>query len=329
MAYRFRLDEPIQKEFRRIGAEQIERARRQLAANADPATEVHNSRKCIKRVRALLRLGREGLGEAVFRAENARFRAIAAILAPARDNHVLVEAVTKLEADVDCDATRSGLGSLKALLVKEPTTEQSGHARAGMIEEALTALDLAQRRFRRLNLAPDEVSILTAGLTRSYRRGIKSLDAAYADQGDEAFHQWRKSVQAHWRHMQLLQRTWPALIEARVAAARELSQILGEDHDLALVRQRLESLAPGTLDLEATDRIGSMIAKRQQTLRAAAEPRGRMIYAEHPKAHGQWAAAVWEAAVARDRTETSQVEPLTSKPDKIRAKTSSSAAAES
>src|SRR5262249_47698860 len=85
MAFRFKIDEPIEKGFRRVGAEQIEKARRQLSANADPAAEVHEARKCMKRARALLRLGRNGLGETVYRAENAQLRSIAQSLSGARD----------------------------------------------------------------------------------------------------------------------------------------------------------------------------------------------------------------------------------------------------
>src|SRR5262245_44083642 len=98
MAFRFKLNEPVQKAFRRIGLEQIERAERELSAGENAEVATHETRKCIKRVRALLRLGRPGLGDTVYRAENARMREIAALLAPARDSDVLVQTLTKLEA---------------------------------------------------------------------------------------------------------------------------------------------------------------------------------------------------------------------------------------
>jgi hypothetical protein len=300
MAFRFRLDEPIERDFRRIGLEQIQRARRQLDANVAPETEIHEARKCIKRIRALLRLGREGLGEKIFHTENARFRAIAAELAPARDDHVILQTILMLEAE-SSDEARAALARLKALLLEHGNG--SSEERGKRISDANTALNRASRRFNRLTIEPDDFSTLAKGLTRSYRRGLKWFASAYAENNDEAFHEWRKSVQAHWRHMSLLSRIWPALFEARVAAARELSQILGEDHDLAILKGRLAALHPGALSEDDTQEIERMIQARQLTLRLAANPRGLLLYAEKAKAHGRRIVALWEGASALRRQE--------------------------
>jgi hypothetical protein len=304
MAFRLRLDEPIQKGFRRVGLEQIERARRELAANRDPAAEVHEARKGMKRLRALLRLGREGIGDAAFRTENARFRTIARRLAPARDSHVLLQTVAKLEAAEEAaDASiRAGLAHLRAALLARQSAEPADTG--AEIAEAAAELERAARRFRRLRIEPDDIATLARGLTRSYRRGLEWLNAAYAENDDETFHEWRKSVQIHWRHMALLTRMWPAMIESRVAAARELSQILGDDHDLALLHQNLAGLADGGLSRRETANIESLIRRRQKALRAAARPRGQLIFAERANAHGRRIVAVWEAAVARNRAES-------------------------
>lgn len=309
MAFRLRIDEPIEKGFRRIGAEQIERARRQLAASADPATEIHEARKCIKRIRALLRLGREGLGEAVFRAENAHFRSIASCLASQRDDHVLLQTIVKLAAE---DGERAGpaLARLKeAVLARRP--EAVADPDAGR-RDADAALARALRRFRRLRIQPDSFATLELGLVRNYRKSLRCRDAAYAANTDDAFHEWRKCVQTHWRHMTLLSRAWPALFDAHIAAVRELSQILGDDHDLALLKARLAALAPGALSAEETRDIEELIQARQRALRRAAKPRGAMIFAERPKAIGRRLAAVWESAVAASRDESRAEEPLPS-----------------
>jgi len=302
MAFRLRLDEPIEKGFRRIGAEQIERARRQLEAHRDPAVEVHEARKCLKRVRALLRLGREGIGEATFRSENARFRAIAKRLAPARDNHVLLETLTRLEAERSEGPLGATLGRLKAALLSEASQGPAG-SRAADAGLAQAELAKALRRFRRLTIEPNDFATLARGVTRSYRRGLEWLGAAYAETTDEAFHEWRKSVQTHWRHMALLVRMWPEMVEARVAAARELSQILGEDHDLSLLKHHLAELGDGALSRAERGSVEALIRERQRVLRAAARPRGQMIFAERPKAHGRRIASVWDAAATRLREE--------------------------
>lgn len=298
MAFRFKVDESVKKSFQRIGLEQIQRAQKQLDANVAPETGIHEARKCIKRIRALLRLGRDGLGDQTFRAENARFRAIAAQLAPARDDHVILQTALMLEADAG-DEARAALARLRAAVLAHADGVLT--ERGGGLAEASSALERAARRFRRLAIEPDEFATLAKGLTRTYRRGLKWFADAYARGDDEAFHEWRKCVQAHWRHMALLSKAWPAMFEARVALARDLSQLLGEDHDLAILKARLAALPSESLskaDIEEIERIAS---DRQQALRRAARPRGQMLYAEKAKAHGSRIVALWQAALARAR----------------------------
>lgn len=298
MAFRFRLDHPIEKEFRRIAVEQIERARRQLAAGADPASAVHEVRKGLKRLRALLRLGRKGLGETVYQAENARYRAIAADLAPARDDQVTLETIVKLAA-LTGDSARPALERLRAAVLAEmrPDAGDVGQRMAA----AGAALARAERQARRLRLVPPTFATLEAGLVRTYRRALAAREAAYAEPSDEAFHDWRKSVQTYWRHTALLSRAWPALFEVYVAAARELSQTLGEDHDLAILKARIAALPPGAVAAADADQIRGHIEARQAALRRAARPAGERLLAERPKAHGRRLAAIWEAAVAERR----------------------------
>lgn len=303
MAFRFKLGEPIEKGFRRIGADQIERARAQIAAGADPVTEVHEARKAIKRVRALLRLGREGLGEAVFQTENARFRAIAVQLAPARDTHVINATLIKLAADAPADLAAS------IARFKEAAIEGGNGAQPlADVARPLADLERAQNRFRRLRLSPDTFDTIQRGMVRNYRRARKLAAAAYEERDDETFHSWRKGVQAYWRHMQLLSRAWPEQFDAGVAVARELSQILGDDHDLALLAARLAAVPDGAL-AEADRRvIEHQIRTRQERLRRAAHPRGALIFAETPKAFGRRIGAIWHAGVAKHSIDAALVE---------------------
>jgi CHAD domain-containing protein len=298
MAFRFKLKEPTQGGLRRIGLEQIERAEAQLTAAGDKVRAIHETRKGLKRIRALLRLVRPGLGDEVFRTENARFRSIAAALAPARDSVILAETVAKLES-------LTGLVSNAALAaVKKIIAEDTSDARStedSDIKSALVKLGAAKRRFRKLALEPPEISTLERGLATGYRRGKRAFAAAYAEESDEGFHEWRKCVQQHWRHMALMSRAWPAHFDARVQAARSLSQILGEDHDLSVLVDFVRGLPPQRLPAKLALEIERLARGRQAELRNAAEPRGRQLYAEGAKGHGRRIGRLWKAAQDIDR----------------------------
>ncbi|HEX2842955.1 CHAD domain-containing protein [Hyphomicrobium sp.] len=321
MAFRLKLGEPIEQGFRRIAVEQIERAQSQIRAKKDPAAEVHEARKCMKRIRALLRLGREGLGDDVFRAENARFRLIGLALAPARDDHVMIETIVKLMTSEEVGHATHALARLKAAILVQRA--QNAISIGTGLAETDTELERALRRVRRWQITPDCFSTLERGLVRNYRRGLARRQRAYQENTDEAFHDWRKSVQALWRHMSLVSKAWPAHFDAHVALARELSQILGDDHDLAILREKMRALPPSALSLEDRQEIESLLETRQQALRLATKPRGDMLFSERPKAHGRRIATVWKAAVERDPTDDLAEEPEVQK--RPRAKTAAPA----
>lgn len=304
MAFRLKIGEPIAKSFRRVGVSEIERARRQLAADSDPATTIHEARKCLKRIRALLRLGRKGLGEEVFRSENEAFRSIAQSLAPARDAHVLLQTIAKLSAE-DGAQTAGMLARLKDAILANTSPASVSDGAADARAEADVALARAARRFRRLRLTPDSFATLEHGFVQNYAKGREWFDAAYADGEDESFHEWRKRVQALWRHLALLSHSWPALFATYIEATRELSRVLGDDHDLALLRAELRALPAGGLSRKEAQALEALIADRQARLRRAAHALGKKVFAERPKAIGRRISAIWDAAAEAERKDAS------------------------
>lgn len=313
MAFRLKLNEPIQKGMRRIGLEQIERAETLLAEAGDPETAIHETRKALKRIRALLQLAREGLGEAAFRTENARYRTISGLLAPSRDSDVLFATVTKLEGSVG-PVTSTALAALKKVIVEE--RERNETARDERVREAQLKLVTAKKRFRRLTLKPATFDTIEAGLVRAYRKAKHAFTAAYAAGGEEVFHEWRKTVQLHWRHMALVSNAWPDLFKARVEGARALSQILGDEHDLDVLAAFARSLPPDRLSPLHVREIEQRTAERQKHLRMLAEPRGHQLFAEGARGYGRRVAVMWSAAeqIAQSSEEETEAAPARREP---------------
>ncbi len=206
MAFRFKLTEPFEAGVKRIAREQIERAQCQLKGSGDAVVAVHETRKSLKRLRALLRLVRPALGESGFRGENARLREIGRGLSGTRDRHVLIETIAKLEANAP--SGRKALAeSVREALHTENGLDSSAVEAAAM-KQALGRLAEAKKRFAHLQLSGSGFEIVGPGLEASYRKARRNFRKAYAEQSDEVFHEWRKGTQQHWRHMVLLSRSW-------------------------------------------------------------------------------------------------------------------------
>ena len=98
MSYRLKVDEPIAKGVSRIGLEQIGMAASRLVRRDDMAAAIHDTRRCLKRLRALLRLARSGLADSTYKREANRLAAIGRVLAGARDQYVMQETLQELNA---------------------------------------------------------------------------------------------------------------------------------------------------------------------------------------------------------------------------------------
>src|SRR3954470_9303141 len=90
--YRLRAQEDAADGVRRIARGQTDLAIEHLdESSGDGAEAIHEARKAFKRLRALVRLSRDALGDEVYRRENAAFRAAGRRLSGVRDAAVMVE----------------------------------------------------------------------------------------------------------------------------------------------------------------------------------------------------------------------------------------------
>ncbi|HKD57876.1 MAG TPA: CHAD domain-containing protein [Hyphomicrobiaceae bacterium] len=291
MTYRFKLQEPIGQAVRRVGLEQIEIATAKLAATNDIATAIHDARRCLKRLRALLRLIEPGLAEAQYRREAARLAGIGRLLSRARDLDVMRQTLGKLECRFD--ALPAGATDRLATFLAHSQDHASGPDGR---RQALVRLEQSKRFFATKAAATIELGHVIEGLGRAYRKARKAFRQAYRAPHEEAFHACRKRVQLHWRHMALLSRGWPEALSARASEAKEVSRLLGEDHDyavlLALARERGKSILRAE-DLEA---LTALCTSCQSELRAAARPRGDRLFAEPVKNLESRVALYWVSA---------------------------------
>jgi hypothetical protein len=136
---------------------------------------------------------------------------------------------------------------------------------------------------------------LRPNLQKTYGRGRKALAVAYAQPTPENFHEWRKRVKYHWYHSRMLERIWPDVMSGYGKSLKTLSSLLGDDHDLVVMRETLlndPDTFGGKRDLQV---LLGLIERRQTELRTRAETLGQRVFAEKPKAMGQRLESYWEA----------------------------------
>lgn len=279
--YRFHRDESAADGVRRAARGRIENALERLGNGLhkdDVASAVHETRKDLKKVRSLLRLSRGGLPPKQYQRENKRYREAGRLLSSTRDAEVKLQTLRALREHYGPDVPT--VEGLELLLRAEVERLASGNGDGGLdarIEAAAAALEGGERKLDRLNLEKRGWKLLEPGLVSSYRRGRAGLGLVGEQPTSEAVHEWRKGVKDLWYHLRLLRDTWPEGLDGPIGQASDLSDLLGDHHDLTV-------LAETVLAQEREGRaLLAFVERRQGELIDAAMPIGRRLYAEKPQ----------------------------------------------
>jgi CHAD domain-containing protein len=287
--------EPLAREslgsgHRRMALGQLDVAIDALEGNeleASPEKRVHEARKALKRLRALLRLLQDELGEQTYARESELLRETGRSLARARDGAVLLSTLDGLVARHPGRlASRRGVLRLRARLQQE----RDGAAERALAGAAAPAGALGQLRAMRVRVGDwrlpegDGGRAIEPALEGLYGKGRRRMRRAARAKGEarrmRTLHEWRKRVKD-------LRYAAEMLGASKVAGrADDLGELLGEEHDLAVLAERVRSEAqagaPGALGRSTRRLLLKLIAKRRRRLRKRALRDGERLYARKP-----------------------------------------------
>ncbi|HTD09196.1 MAG TPA: CHAD domain-containing protein [Solirubrobacteraceae bacterium] len=276
---------------------------------ADAATTVHEVRKALKRLRALLRLLEHQLGGPELARESQALRNTAQRLSGARDAEVMLATLNALIARHPRKlARRPAVRQLRKRLLAEQARVE--HITLG--EPIARAVLMAElQRFRRQVLAwqlahRPGIALVESDLIRLYTQGRKRHLRILRSKGNQTIplHQWRKRVKDLRYAAEILQRRDTAKrshaqqrLRQLARRADTLSELLGQDHDLALLAQNLHTAdkrphsrdgrpeGPRTWRMKPKTRklLLKAIAKRRRELQKRALRDGARLYRHSPR----------------------------------------------
>jgi CHAD domain-containing protein len=217
---------------------------------------VHEIRKCIKRIRAALRLIRDAAGRRHYRRENYYFRDINRNLSEIRTIAVMIETLNKLGGeglDEDYGKLQHYFSALKDKIVYRLCEQEN---RLMNVREMLHRGKESLGRIA----AGNSIDILLAGFVRVYRQCLKCMMAAMEEPGAAGLHEWRKKVKYMYYQMQILKPLLPDDFLVYESQLDKLSEYLGSDHDLEELECSLSGNKPAPGNIRKT-----MSAKRKIT----------------------------------------------------------------
>jgi CHAD domain-containing protein len=294
-AYRLLAGEPVAAGVKRILTAQVDDAVAQLRGEAgtDPAEAVHEARKDMKKIRSALRLVRHEISDELWRRENDHYREIARTLSGFRDAEILVAALDGLAERFGPEAGGRFDGLREQLENENRAAHDDGSVERAMVEAA-AGLAAGRGRIAGLPLDGDGWELIGPGLHRSYRRGRKRLRAVEEEASVTNLHELRKRVKDLWYQVRLIRDADKQMLGSLADHAHDLSDHLGDDHDLALLRETVQRRRTAFSDPGDKRHLLEEIDARRGELQFAAISLAERIYAEKPKRFTKRIEKRWE-----------------------------------
>ena len=241
--------------------------------------DVHDARKSIKRARAILRLLRPSLAEHEFARSKLELRQAGRSMSAVRDAQVIADRFDEMlqRTDIPESSVRGLADSLRA---EAALVDQGLAARASSPAAALAAITATRKRLARTSLPATDWGPLGAGLRSIYRRGRQRMPGKADHASAKAMHEWRKQVKAYWHALEVFMPVRATQIDRAIGDAHRLADLLGEDHDLVLLADKLQTI--GGAPEEPIQKLLDAIELRRRQLGRRASKIGAVLYAEPP-----------------------------------------------
>ncbi|MBT8295353.1 MAG: CHAD domain-containing protein, partial [Gramella sp.] len=260
---------------------------------------VHDIRKRLKKLRALARLVRDEMGEENYKEINIFFRDLGRELSDLRDLTAHIETLNLLRERYGNHLYVNFFRSIiKQIESERSELKTSMIARNFFSDHLVKKLNYAKKDLIKWPVNSNDIMIILPSIERVYKRGTKAQKNAYANPNKENFHEWRKRVKYLWYQTLLLQETWPEFFNTLESEIHELSDLLGNDHDLMVLLEKTANQEIKFKDEQQAELLEAIILKYSQVLRSAAQIKGELIYAEEPsdfiKRIGRYTKANWK-----------------------------------
>jgi CHAD domain-containing protein len=285
MSYQLRRDEKVGEGLRRVARKQLEFALAIVKGEREADdTPVHETRKHLKKARAILQLVRKEIGRGPFKTQDHCLRDVGRLISEIRDAEVRLETARELRSMAHSRKRRRYEG------IEETLTLELDHVIAAFAEWQVQAVPMLERVRKEIQDWPvDEFGFnqLRRRIQATYKRGRKALAEARNDESAESFHVVRKEAKQLCYQLRLLAPSNPVLVKELDEELGTLGDLLGRAHDLSFLKARLQQEFDNepANDAERQELL-SVIEASEADLQQDAAGLAEHFYAERPRDFG-------------------------------------------
>ena len=195
-------------------------------------------------------------------------------LSGARDAQVMLDTLEGLTHALPAPPNDELRSLQRDLVARRAELASQLEGDAGLLEDVAGDLEAIRGRVATWALTDEGWRSVAEGAELIHDRGRAAMHHALQGDSDDDWHEWRKRVKDLWYAARILAPITGPQVDGLVQEADELSDVLGDHNDLAVLLGA------------AGDRPGlrAAIVARRDALRRVAATLGRRLYGERPKA---------------------------------------------
>ena len=238
---------------------------------------VHEVRKSLKKLRAVLRLVRDDVD--FYKKENIFFRDEGRKISDTRDRTSLLETLDLLYEQFGDRLYKNSFSTIRTKLESKRSEMAEEIALENTLENIRERLEAKLKDIDSWPIKARGFKTFRKGVRRVYKRGRKRGFKAMRKRSPALFHEWRKRVKYLRYQLRVLSPIWPEILDTWEDELHRLSDYLGADRDLFLLSKEMDILAEEGHNEKEIHLVQSLIQGQRDELQKHAILLGRKLYA--------------------------------------------------
>jgi len=288
MSFELHQRKHLEDELTKVVRQQLRNAAHALTTSAGSQfrSAVHESRKSIKKVRAVAALLKQA-GAKLPRKDRKRMKSAARALSRVRDSSAIIDTFDRVRRRYPKQLPEHTYAILRRGLVAARDLREAVAQRDGVVAEAAERLQKTRTSAKKWTSHSIEWPEMIAIVTVSYCRSRNAMKRARAIGQSATLHRWRKELKTLWYQLRLA-RPLMTGVAPIIAELKRLETELGDDHNLVVLGATLRGCRDLRSMREEMRQIDRLAARMRQPLRRRAFALGRRLHVRTPGAFARW-----------------------------------------
>jgi len=266
---------------------------RLLVAGSRMHISIHEARKNIKKLRAVLRFIRHGIGEEKYQELNTFYGETGQKIALLRDDTSIIELLENFKTNIKSPDLQRVIQKSIRLTKKKREIEFADFHKNKTDIRLSNSLSGKMNVLKQLDIKGSPEIFIMKSIQKVYINTAKRMKLSETEGTNEAYHNWRKQVKYLMFQMILLKNVWPKFFEAYIEELNKLQRLLGNLHDLNIVNNMIVEGSFFQLDKNQKKTLLKFIYPHRTNLKKQVHIIGNMLFAESSQTFSQRLLGIW------------------------------------